>query len=74
MCTGDNRRLVLAEARAVVELAMAYVDWRVVDEAIGAYAAGSKPPVLPRALVPAIQQRVSDKGITLPAFDPGARR
>lgn len=59
VCTGDNRRLVQAEATRVVEHALRYVDGRILDEAIGAYEASAKKPALPRAVIPAIRQRAS---------------
>lgn len=70
VCTAENRRLVEAEAAQVIAHVTAHVDFRVVDEAIGAYAASDKRPTLPRALVPAVQKRASSAGITLPSFTP----
>lgn len=67
-CVGHYRPLVYREACQVVTWAARALDWRVIDEEIGRALVANKRPVLPRALVPAIQARASRHGILLEVF------
>lgn len=70
VCVGKNRRSVATEAVELVEWALAAVDRRVVDEAIGWAKAQEEPPVLPRALASTIVKKARDSNIALLAFKP----
>lgn len=70
LCTGHNRRAVRSEALALVDWALAALDWRLVDGIIGTAETHAVKPTLPRALVDTFRMAAANAGIHLAPFDP----
>ena len=70
VCTGWNRGLVRAEAASLVAWATCFVDWKIVDEAIGWAERAERRPVLPRALAKGLAERAQVLGVYPDPFVP----
>jgi hypothetical protein len=70
VCTNKQRAAVLQEASQLVDWALCFVDWRVVDEAIGWSERADVKPRRPRALAGKIRERAEQYGVHMPVFRP----
>jgi hypothetical protein len=71
LCVGTDRRAVQCEADALTAWALGELDWRPVDEIVGAALQWETRPTLPRALTGPIRQRARETGARLGPFRPG---
>lgn len=70
VCTSKQRVAVRHEARAVVDWALAYVDPKVLDEAVGRAELAQVKPRRPRAIAVGVRERALEHGIVMPEFWP----